>query len=303
VAKARGLRLLRPALTRQRKSNPPRTGAMRTVRIPGGGRKEGSGRRLRRTHAATSRKARNNAAASHHQSWRTEDTVMDATRFDAITRALSAREHRRRALNWLLGGALALHGAIGFPGAETEAKKGKRKDTKRWCHCPSSDLSKCVTIEIKKNARQRHRKKHKFDSPGRCKPFTCPAGQTNCDGECKNLQNDETNCGACGASCGAVQGCCGGVCKNLNTDEANCGTCGNVCGAGLTCCSGVCVSTDVSPVNCGSCGNICPAPTVLCLGGNCCKPPTSACPVVGADPACCSGVCLPAGGVGFTHCA
>ena len=231
---------------------------------------------------------------------------MEAKRFDTIAKALFSTSQRRRILSGLLGGALATPGAFGFHRlSDAEAKKGKKEKKKPWCHCPDDDPANCVTRELTKKARQRFRKKHPFDSPGRCEKSSCPAGQTNCDGDCKNLQTDETNCGTCGTSCGAVQGCCGGVCANLNTDENNCGTCGNTCAGGTTCCSGVCVNTQANPANCGGCGNVCAAPAVLCVGGNCSEPPTSPCAAAGADPTCCTGVCLAAGvgGIPFPHCA
>jgi hypothetical protein len=129
-------------------------------------------------------------------------------------------------------------------------------------------------------------------------------GQAACSGACKNLQTDNSHCGACGNPCGAGQTCCSGVCKNLNSDENNCGTCGNSCGAGLTCCSGVCKNLETDPTNCGTCGTICAAPQVLCLAGDCCKPPTLQCVAPGADDTCCTGVCLPANmGIPFHHCA
>ena len=231
---------------------------------------------------------------------------MDAKRFDTITKALFSELNRRRTLSGLLGGALAMRGAFGLHGlADAEAKKGKNKEQESWCHCPDGNPTNCVTLKLKKKARKKHRQKHPFDAPGPCQPSACPAGQGNCDGVCKNLQTDETNCGTCGTTCGAVQGCCSGVCKNLNTDEASCGTCGNTCAVGQTCCSGVCRNLQADPANCGTCGTICAAPNVLCVGGNCCKPPTLACAAAGADPTCCSGACLPAGvgGIPFAHCA
>jgi hypothetical protein len=86
-----------------------------------------------------------------------------------------------------------------------------------------------------------------------------------CGGDCKNLRNDEANCGACGKSCPKGQPCeggackaapppppppppmcpggqtmCGGDCKNLRNDDANCGACGTACGNGFTCKMGAC---------------------------------------------------------------
>jgi hypothetical protein len=229
------------------------------------------------------------------------------TRFDDMAKALRARTTRRLTLGALVGGSLGrlvLADSEGVQGKKRRKGK-KRKKTgavKPWCHCPDGNPTDCVTLELTKKARQRHQQKHPHDVPGPCETSTCPAGQTNCNGACHDLQTDETNCGACGTSCGAVQGCCSGVCKNLNTDEANCGTCGHACAVGQTCCAGICKNLQADPVNCGSCGTICAAPAVLCLAGTCCKPPTLLC---AAPDTCCSGVCLPAGvgGIPFPHCA
>ena len=90
---------------------------------------------------------------------------------------------------------------------------------------------------------------------GQCLPAACPSGLANCAGVCRDLLNDNTNCGTCGTVCAAGRVCsaaactlscqsgltnCGGVCTNLLTDNANCGTCGTVCEAGKGCVNSVC---------------------------------------------------------------
>ncbi len=73
-------------------------------------------------------------------------------------------------------------------------------------------------------------------------------------------------------TCGARYGICDGECKDLETDDANCGACRNrlrwtescvqgmaTCDPGNRTCSGVCVArADVA--HCGGCGHACPAP-------------------------------------------
>lgn len=256
-----------------------------------------------------------------------EGTPRAEMRFDDFARTLATTTSRRQTVGALLGGALGLHGL-----ADVAAKKNGGK--KPWCHCPNDNPDNCVTLKLDKKARKKHKKNHPLDHAGECQPqdLSCPPGQTVCNevckdlqtdqnhcgacnnscgasgtccsGVCKNLNTDETNCGACGNPCGAGQICCSGVCKNLNNDENNCGTCGNACGGGQTCCSGVCKNLNADPANCGTCGNICVAPQVLCLAGDCCKPPALPCAIPGADATCCTGVCLPANmGIPFPHCA
>ncbi len=42
---------------------------------------------------------------------------------------------------------------------------------------------------------------------------SCPPGQADCNGACKNLGSDATNCGGCGVVCGAGTSCQNGVCR------------------------------------------------------------------------------------------
>jgi hypothetical protein len=88
----------------------------------------------------------------------------------------------------------------------------------------------------------------------------CPAGQTNCNGQCSVSNNDTqiavhaANNGTCvsgvctgvastgGISCPAGETNCNGKCVDLSSDPRNCGSCGRVCSAGKFCLSGVCSS-------------------------------------------------------------
>ena len=129
---------------------------------------------------------------------------------------------------------------------------------------------------------------------------TCPAGFSACRGECRNLQTDPDNCGACGAVCTDIQACiagdctcpdggelCGGRCTSTGTDAANCGTCGNRCATGGLCnagscacpgrqtdCGGDCTDTRIDNANCGTCGRACTG-LEECNGGACACPATA----------------------------
>eukprot|EP00698_Gefionella_okellyi_P010136 TRINITY_DN2610_c0_g2_i1.p2 TRINITY_DN2610_c0_g2~~TRINITY_DN2610_c0_g2_i1.p2 ORF type:complete len:321 (-),score=82.12 TRINITY_DN2610_c0_g2_i1:85-1047(-) len=83
---------------------------------------------------------------------------------------------------------------------------------------------------------------------------TCTAEQRYCNGECRDILSDESNCGACGSACAgvctngqcAVANCanglspCGQNCVNLLTDNNNCGVCNTQCNNGDGCVSGQC---------------------------------------------------------------
>lgn len=140
----------------------------------------------------------------------------------------------------------------------------------------------------------------------------CLAGQTCCDGSCKYLDNDNDNCGACANKCTGDWECCSGSCKDINgNDKDNCGACGNACPAGQCCTSGECVVVDLQTDedNCGACGTACAAGETCCSGvcenlntddSNC-----GSCGVVcPAGKTCQSGVCseCPCSG-GLTCCA
>lgn len=132
----------------------------------------------------------------------------------------------------------------------------------------------------------------------------CPTGQTQCMGVCVNLQDNEANCGMCGAACMGMATCnmgtcgaicaapsemCGDECINTNTDNENCGDCGNACDAGEFCVGGTCMGTCGGPdstlmmcgvdcvdtatdeANCGACDNACPAGQ-NCVDGDCACP-------------------------------
>jgi hypothetical protein len=119
-----------------------------------------------------------------------------------------------------------------------------------------------------------------------------------CSGGCKDLMNDNNNCGMCGHACPAPESCsnggccpqfqtrCSGICTNLRSDDNNCGSCGNRCPAGERCsdgghccpvgkysCNGVCTNLLSDPNNCGNCGSTC-GTGYYCSNGYCIHVPT-----------------------------
>jgi hypothetical protein len=103
---------------------------------------------------------------------------------------------------------------------------------------------------------------------GACAVMACAAGYDDCDGNpangCEvNTRTDNTNCGACGTTCGAGQVC-------------SAGRCGATCSAPLVACTGTggsfCANTAIDPANCGACGAACALTNVAsqgCSGGVC----------------------------------
>jgi hypothetical protein len=126
---------------------------------------------------------------------------------------------------------------------------------------------------------------------------SCPSGQANCNGTCRNLATDPQHCGACGMACAmglvcAARVCacpsgqtlCSGACVDLRSNADHCGMCGVRCASGMcqagacacpagqTACgpsNDTCVDTQTDAQHCGGCGRACMAPTARCMGGMC----------------------------------
>ncbi|MCC6553223.1 MAG: hypothetical protein IT372_09415 [Polyangiaceae bacterium] len=145
--------------------------------------------------------------------------------------------------------------------------------------------------------------------------FQCAAPLSPCGDVCVDLENDLSNCGACGTACTGDHIClsgscspvpcsgglvaCGGVCVDIQTDPQHCGGCDVACASGVPCvvgacqgdcpagqvaCAGGCADLQSDPSNCGGCGITCPG-GVQCAGGVCGGP----CPP-GTEP--CGGACV-----------
>jgi len=112
----------------------------------------------------------------------------------------------------------------------------------------------------------------------------CGESDTCCPAGCRNLKDDEQNCGACGTSCSLGATCVAGQCL--------CGE--KTCAMGEACCGDACVDVRTDPVNCGTCGHACTDMTSSCNAGVCgCPSGGGACPSgAGTVPSCCPGGCF-----------
>jgi hypothetical protein len=141
----------------------------------------------------------------------------------------------------------------------------------------------------------------------------CANGQSQCMGNCVNLNANSKFCGACNTQCQGTDLCAAGVCipgascppalpdKNdtggctdKKTDPTCCGANCTKCTDGLACvasecrtpmsctgklCSNSCTDVSTDPLNCGACGNVCKSGQV-----------------------CSAGVCTGSCGMGLTQC-
>jgi hypothetical protein len=194
---------------------------------------------------------------------------MDGPRFDTLARTLAASHRTSR--KTLLGAGLAL--LLAGRGREAAA------DCKKVGQGCDRDNDCCKGAEC---------------NGGDCE---CKNGFTDCSGRCKNLDNNESHCGACDNACGRGGTCCSGDCAgDFQSDPNHCGGCGNRCRGicsevpgeapqchGPRCCSdGECVEdVQFNPDHCGACDNACGEGETCCDG---------ACVDLSIDPANC-GTC------------
>lgn len=144
---------------------------------------------------------------------------MDGSRFDTLSRVVTATRSRRQ-LARLLGG-LVLSGPLALLEVdETTAKRKKGKKRKKRPAAPPAQPPSAVA----------------------CTP-NCPAnscGANGCGGTC---------------SCGTGLSCCAGACVDLANDTDNCGSCGRSCAGG--CVHGVCACPGPDPGLCPPCSPSC----------------------------------------------
>ncbi len=111
----------------------------------------------------------------------------------------------------------------------------------------------------------------------------CPSGFAQCGKECKNLDSDDLNCGACGKVCEAPKSgdpswLCGSDLQPPNTDwGCATGACKLVCNplfgdCNFDICTDGCETDEhFDPLNCGACGHHCDA-NQDCVDGACICP-------------------------------
>jgi hypothetical protein len=104
--------------------------------------------------------------------------------------------------------------------------------------------------------------------------LVCNGGESDCDGKCVALLDDDANCGACGAvvprplewcsagaaACETGVSMCGDACTDLAHDPDHCGDCSTACAGGELCTTqagGTCTTTGACPAGFATCGRAC----------------------------------------------
>jgi hypothetical protein len=183
---------------------------------------------------------------------------MDADRFDALTRSLSATSSRR-GIARLFGGLTAgsLMPLLGLAG--TRAKKKCKPDCKGKNCGPNGCKGKCGKCQKNETCTKQGKCRCLPECTGKacgagdgcggtCKRGSCPTGHTCEDGTCRcTPQCGSRKCGSngCGGSCGSctrLEECRDGICCNL--DHACCTDRDCILQTGRTCKNGECVCPD-----------------------------------------------------------
>lgn len=123
--------------------------------------------------------------------------------------------------------------------------------------CPTNSASDLLSLCVYQSCSNEWQNAFGDFQPG------CPSGQTECSGQCVDLNSDEANCGQCGSACPFSQ-----VCNN--------GSCQTQCAPGETVCNGQCINNQTDPNHCGGCNVACRSGEVCnngtCEAGNSCIP-------------------------------
>ena len=184
---------------------------------------------------------------------------MDDRRFDNLARTLAGGASRRRVVAAALGGAAAA--LLG----RRDVGAGRPRPAGATC----IRASQCATGICDPRAR-------------RC---LCPAGLTNCGGDCVDVQTDLANCGACDVACFPGLVCPAGACVAC-TDPFVCDGTGGICGTDCICVSSVsgsqvcsddffcgdeCTTNEECATALGA-GAVCQSPDSGCCGQRCIVP-------------------------------
>ena len=179
---------------------------------------------------------------------------MDAGRFDALTRSLTAAGTRRRALIVALGGALGAMGVLQREDAVTGRKRKPRRVECKTC------------------------KKGKKGKKGKCKPAAngTPCSKGTCQGGvCAHRLRPERPpvCRGVQESC-AVDACCAGLLCDENFCDPSpvcCADLGGSCGGDECDCCGAAILCDGSDMICSHelCSGECLAGSECCVSDEC----------------------------------
>jgi hypothetical protein len=93
---------------------------------------------------------------------------LDSKQFDELVARLASTASRRKAVKGVVGGTLASVGVTSVASAKNNKKHKNKEKKKPFCHCPTSNIRTCVTLKLKKKARNNHLKTHPFDRKGAC---------------------------------------------------------------------------------------------------------------------------------------
>jgi hypothetical protein len=148
-------------------------------------------------------------------------TVMDASRFDSLAKALAGRMSRRMLIRAAVaGGALSTIGVTRVQEASACTPPGPLN----YCNAESECCSNAVCSLGICQCRSGFKQCGQFCVPLSQNCSSCPVGWQRCNDTCINVQNDRFNCGSCGHQCPANNICSLGHCcpKGLNWCNGTC---------------------------------------------------------------------------------
>lgn len=170
---------------------------------------------------------------------------MHGRRFDVITRGAGSRRNAVQALAAIVMGGMLPQLAPQTAVAGCKKVGGRCRKRKRCCKGSTCKRGRCRCARGRRDC----------DGNGRCKtrvqadPNNCGACGATCadDQQCKGGRcvcvDLSRTCGD--TCCSEFQECCGTDCRNLQGDEQNCGACGVVCEVNERCIAGECRNVEL----------------------------------------------------------